>query len=92
MGSEILQRQRVIRKRTERGIRVAEGEVGESKIITRLRAALRGKRRQEDSPENCRRLSVMPRGATRIPALRLGKIRGYSKSENSEGKMDRKKT
>ena len=34
----------------------------------------------------------MPRGATRIPALRLGKIRGYSNSENSEGKMDRKKT
>ena len=30
-GNEILQRQRVVRQRTERGIRVAEGEVGESK-------------------------------------------------------------
>ena len=29
--NEILQRQRVVRQRTERGIRVAEGEVGESK-------------------------------------------------------------
>ena len=46
----------------------------------------------EDSPETSRRLSVMARGATRIPALRVGKIRGYSNSENSEGKMDRKKT
>ena len=34
----------------------------------------------------------MPRNATRIPALRFGKIRGYSNTENSEGKMDRKKT
>ena len=34
----------------------------------------------------------MPRGATRIPALRLGKICGYSNSENSEGEMDRNKT
>ena len=33
----------------------------------------------------------MPRGATRIAALRLGKICGYSNSENSEGEMDRKK-
>ena len=66
--------------------------MGGSKIITRRRAAFRGKRRQEDSPENSRRLSVMPRGATRIPALRLGKICGYSNSENSEGEMDRNKT
>ena len=34
----------------------------------------------------------MPRGATRIPAQRLGKICGYSNSENSEGEMDRNKT
>ena len=39
-GNEILQRQRVVRQRTERGIRVAEGEVGGSKNITRLRRAL----------------------------------------------------
>ena len=92
MGSEILQRQRVVRQRTEKGIRVAEGEVGGSTIITRRRAALRGKRRQGDSPENSRRLFIMPRGATRIPAQRLGKICGYSNSENSEGEMDRNKT
>ena len=59
-GSEILQKQRVVRQRTERGIRVAEGEVGGSKVITRLRTALLGKRhrnhgidglnRQKDSP------------------------------------------
>ena len=59
-GSEILQRQRVLRQRTERGIRVAEGEVGGSKVITRLRTALLGKthrkhgidglNRQKDSP------------------------------------------
>ena len=40
MGSEILQRQRVVRQTTERGIRVAEGEVGGSNNITRLRTAL----------------------------------------------------
>ena len=34
MGSEILQRQRVVRQRTEWEIHVAEGEVGGSKIIT----------------------------------------------------------
>ena len=28
----------------------------------------------------------------RIPAQRLGKIRGYYNSENSEGEMDRNKT
>ena len=39
-GNEILQRQRVVRQRTERGIRVAEGEVGGSKNITLLRTAL----------------------------------------------------
>ena len=39
-GNEILQRQRVVRQRTERGIRVAEGEVGGSKNITRLRTVL----------------------------------------------------
>ena len=41
-GSEILQRQRIVRQRTEREIRVAEGEVGGSKIKTRLRTVLRG--------------------------------------------------
>ena len=50
----------VVRQRTERGIRVAEGEVGGSKVINRLRTALLGKRhrnhgidglnRQKDSP------------------------------------------
>ena len=39
-GNDILQRQRVVRQGTERGIRVAEGEVGGSKNITRLRRAL----------------------------------------------------
>ena len=39
-GNDILQRQRVVRQRTERGIRVAEGEVGGSKNITLLRTAL----------------------------------------------------
>ena len=91
-GREILQRQRVVRQRTERGIRVAEGEVGGSKVITRLRTALLGKRhrnhgidgfnRQNDSPETSTRLSAMPWGATRIPVLRAGRIRGYSNSEN----------
>ena len=36
-GSEILQRQRVVRQRTERRIRFAEGEVGGSKVITQLK-------------------------------------------------------
>ena len=91
-GSEILQRQRVLRQRTERGIRVAEGEVGGSKVITLLRTVLLGKRHRnhgidglnwkKDSPETSIRLSVMPWCATRIPALRAGRIRGYSNSEN----------
>ena len=42
-GSEILQRQRVVRQRTGRRIRFAEREVGGSKVITRLRMALLGK-------------------------------------------------
>ena len=56
------------------------------------KSGVRGKRRQGDSPENSRRLFIMLRGATRIPAQRLGKICGYSNSENSEGEMDRNKT
>ena len=61
-GSEILQRQRVVRQRTERRIRFAEGEVGGSKVITQLRTALLGKihrnhgidglNRQKDSPRD----------------------------------------
>ena len=42
-GSEILQRQRVVRQRPGRRIRFAEREVGGSKVITRLRTALLGK-------------------------------------------------
>ena len=44
MGSEIFQRQRNVIQRTEREIRIAEGEVGGSKIITRLRTTLFAKR------------------------------------------------
>ena len=39
MGSEILQRQRVVSQRTERGIRVAEGEVEGSENVPLLRTA-----------------------------------------------------
>ena len=90
-GSDILQRHRVVRQRTERGIRVVEGEVGGSKVITRLRTALLGKKhirridgfnRQKDSPETSIRLSVMPWCATRIPGLRSVRIHGFSNSEN----------
>ena len=57
-----------------------------------MKHAITGLDRKEDSPETSRRLSLVPRGATRIPALHLGKMPGYYKSENSKGKMDRKKT
>ena len=39
MGSEILQRQRVVRQGTERGIRVAEGEVEGSENLPLSRTA-----------------------------------------------------
>ena len=91
-GSEILQRQRVVLQRTERGILVAEGEVGGSKVITRLRTPLLGKRhrnhgidglnRQKDSPETSTLLSAMPWGAKIIPALRSVRIHGFPNSEN----------
>ena len=57
-----------------------------------IKHGITGLDRKEDSPETSRRLSVVPRGATRIPSLHLGKMPGYYKSENSKGKMDRKKT
>ena len=43
---------------------------------------LAGLNKQKDSPETSTRLSVIPWGATRILALRVGRIRGYSNSEN----------
>ena len=60
MRSEILQRQRVVRQRSEKGIRVAEGEVGGStvEIITRLRTVLHGKRdRKRETRDNWLRYS-----------------------------------
>ena len=96
MGSEILQRQRVVRQRTERGIRVAEGEVGGSKNITRLRTALLLDKRywnhgidglngQKDFPRDFPTwLSVMVWEARRIPALCASRIRGYSNRENNK--------
>ena len=96
MGSEILQRQRVVRQRTERGIDVAEGEVEGSKNITRIRTALLLDKRywnhgiddlngQKDFPRDFPTwLSVMAWEARRIPALRAGRIRGYSNRENNE--------
>ena len=42
-----------------------------------------GLNRQTDSPETSTRLSAMPLGAKRIPALRAGRNRGYSNSENN---------
>ena len=69
MGSELLQRQRVVRQRTERGTRVSEGEVGGQKIVTpvkngvtwqkRLKSRVAGLLRQKDSPETSTRLSTM---------------------------------
>lgn len=41
-----------------------------------------GLNRQKYSPETSTQLSAMASGATRIPALRAGRIRGYSNSEN----------
>ena len=38
---------------------------------------------QKDSSETSTRLSVMPWGATRIPALRVGRIRGFFNGENN---------
>ena len=52
-------------------------------VWTRLEVTvLAGLNKPKDSPETSTRLSVIPWGATRIPALRVGRIRGYSNSEN----------